>query len=148
MVFPRRNPPLPHGPFPFDSPVQVLPNLTTRLPLSPYCNPLSAPLRQPRCFPRQNVPVLSLFCKDGFQRQYRHLLWPQANSRVLLFPHILTQGRLRCTQHTILCTALQVLFPARTRADPSRGFCRRRTIPGLHGSRVGCPMPLERARDP
>ena len=27
---------------------------------------------------------------------------------LVLFPRILTQGRLRCTQHTILCTALQV----------------------------------------
>ena len=69
-------------------------------------------------------------------------------SRLILFPRILTQGRLHCTQHTILCTALQVLFPARTRADPSRGFCRRRTIPGLHGNRVVCSMPLERARKP
>jgi len=69
-------------------------------------------------------------------------------SRLILFPRMITQGRLRCTQHTILCTALQVHIPARTRADPFRGFCRRRTIPGLHGNRVGCPMPLERARNP
>ena len=30
------------------------------------------------------------------------------NQRVVLFPHILTQGRLHCTQHAILRTALQV----------------------------------------
>ena len=29
-------------------------------------------------------------------------------SRVFSYPNILTQGRLHCTQHTILCTALQV----------------------------------------
>ena len=29
-------------------------------------------------------------------------------SRLILFPDILTQGRLRCTQHAILRTALQV----------------------------------------
>ena len=148
MVFPRQNLPLPYRPFPFDPSVQVLSNLTTRLPLSPYCNPLSARLRQPRCFPLQDVPVLSLFCKDGFQRQYRQSLWPQANSRVLLFPLILTQGRLHCTQHTILRTALQVLFPARTRWDPARDLFPRRTIPGLHGKRVVCSMPLGRARNP
>ena len=43
--------------------------VSTRLPLSPYCNPPSAQLRQPRCFPLQNDPVLSLFCKHGFQKQ-------------------------------------------------------------------------------
>ena len=85
----------------------MLPTLSTRLPLSPYCNPLSAQLRQPRCFPLQIRTTLSLFCKYGFQRQcrsgyghYRPLYVP--------FPLILTQGRLHCTQHTILCTALQV----------------------------------------
>ena len=82
--------------------------MATRLPLSPYCNPLSVPLRQPRCFPLQDVPILSLFCKDDFQRQYRLLPWPSAINRMLLFPNILTQGRLRCTQHAILRTALQV----------------------------------------
>ena len=44
--------------------------MNTRLPLSPYCNPLSAPKGQPRCFPPQNIPSLSLFCKDGFQKRF------------------------------------------------------------------------------
>ena len=108
MVFPGQNLPLPHRPFPFDPSVQVLPNLTTRLPLSPYCNPLSAQLRQPRCFPLQNVPILSLFCKHGFQKQLQKMSAHDIFCTVL-FPHMFTQGRLHCTQHVILRTALQVL---------------------------------------
>ena len=67
----------------------------------------------------------------------------------VLFPHMFTQGRLHCTQHTILCTALQV----------HTGFVREEASvigvlnfvaqgSGLHGSRVVCAMPLARARDP
>ena len=108
MFFTGQNLPLPCRPFPFDPRAYLLPRVSTRLPLSPYCNPLSAPLRQPRCFPLQNQSPLSLFCKDGFQRQFRNRLWPSATFRRLLFPRILTQGRLHCTQHTILRTALQV----------------------------------------
>ena len=108
MFFTGQNLPLPRRPFPFDPLAHSLPKVSTRLPLSPYCNPLSAQLRQPRCFPLQRDSPLSLFCKDGFQRQFRKRLWPSATYRRLLFPHILTQGRLHCTQHTILCIALQV----------------------------------------
>ena len=80
----------------------------TRLPLSPYCNPLSAQLRQPRCFPPQSVPILSLFCKHGFQEQYKNSLYT-ADFCKFPFPRMFTQGRLHCTQHVILRTALQVL---------------------------------------
>ena len=38
--------------------------------------------------------------------------------QLILFPRRLTQGRLRCTQHTILCTTLQVLSrPVREEAS-------------------------------
>ena len=40
------------------------------------------------------------------------------NQAFVLFPLILTQGRLHCTQHTILCTALQV----HTRPVREEGF--------------------------
>ena len=68
---------------------------------------------------------------------------------LVFLSHMFTQGRLRCTQHTILCTALQV----HTRLVREAGFHTgvpqlRRTTPGLHGNRVVCSMPLERARDP
>ena len=82
--------------------------MNTRLPLSPYCNPLSAQLRQPRCFPLQNVPILSLFCKHGFQKQLQKMSAHDTFCTVL-FPRMFTQGRLHCTQHVILRTALQVL---------------------------------------
>ena len=36
--------------------------------------------------------------------------------RLFFFPRMFTQGRLHCTQHTILRTALQVHIPARTRS--------------------------------
>ena len=44
---------------------------TTRLPLSPHCNPFSARLRQPRCFPPQSNRFFSLFCRPGFRGQSR-----------------------------------------------------------------------------
>ena len=150
MFFTGQNLPLPCRPFPFDPRAYLLPRVSTRLPLSPYCNPLSAPLRQPRCFPLQNQSPLSLFCKDGFQRQFRNRLWPSATFRRLLFPRILTQGRLHCTQHTILRTALQVhTWFVRTAGFPKREFsiCVAQNS-GLHGNRVVCSMPLERARNP
>ena len=86
MVFPSQNLPLPHRPFPFNLTAQGLPNLNTRLPLSPYCNPPPAHLRQPRCFPRQNIPVLSLFCKYDFRKQYRPKMWPQIQSAFSFIP--------------------------------------------------------------
>ena len=150
MFFTGQNLPLPRRPFPFDPLAHSLPKASTRLPLSPYCNPLSAQLRQPRCFPLQRDSPLSLFCKDGFQRQFRKRLWPSAPFRRLLFPHILTQGRLHCIQHTILCTALQVhtRFVREGGFQTNRSSHPRRTISGLHGNRVVYSMPLECARDP
>ena len=62
--------------------------MNTRLPLSPYCNPLSAQLRQPRCFPQQSVPILSLFCKHGFQERYRQSRGHHDRSTVPLSPHV------------------------------------------------------------
>ena len=91
--------------------------MNTRLPLSPYCNPLPALLRQPRCFPLQKPLILSLFCKDDFQEQ-NHRCMATTTGGTFPFPNILTQGRLRCTQHTILCTALQV----HTRLVREEGF--------------------------
>ncbi len=87
MVFPGQNLPLPHRLFPFDPSPQSVANLNTRLPLSPYCNPLSAQLRQPRCFPRQNDPALSLFCKDGFQKQFGSCCGHQQSAAGPLSPH-------------------------------------------------------------
>ena len=117
MVFPRQNLPLPHRLFPLNPSAHMLPTVSTRLPLSPYCNPLPALLRQPRCFPLQKPLILSLFCKDDFQEQ-NHRRMATTIGGTFPFPNILTQGRLHCTQHTILRTALQV----HTRLVREEGF--------------------------
>ena len=91
---------------------------------------------------------LSLFCKHGFQKRCRHPLWPQRTAAWSSFPTCSLKAGYAARSNTILCTALQVLFLARTRAGLARGSVRRRTIPGLHGKRVVCSMPLERARNP
>ena len=68
---------------------------------------------------------------------------------LIFHPRIPTQGRLHCTQHTILRTALQVLTKFVRERNPILGH-----LPsshennGLHGERVVCSMPLERARCP
>jgi len=71
-----------------------------------------------------------------------------ANSRLVLFPRIFTQGRLRCTQQHDSVHCLAGSNPGSYASGPPRGSLRRRTRPGLHGKRVVCPMPLERARNP
>ena len=93
-------------------------NLRTRLPLSPYCNPLSAPNnRQPRCFPPQNEPALSLFCRYGFQKRYRHLSGHNSLPHGPLSPHIHSR---QATLHAARDSAhhLAGSYPARVR----RGF--------------------------
>ena len=147
MGFPRRNLPLPRRPFPFDPPVQMLPKMNTRLPLSPYCNPLPVQLRQPRCFPLQNVPILSLFCKHGFQRRSQLLSGHNSKLHIPLSPHVHSR---QATLHAARDSAHRLAgsFLVRTRAGPVRDSYRRRTISGLHGNWVVCPMPLGRALNP
>ena len=126
-----QNLPLPCRPFPFDPRAHLLPEVSTRLPLSPYCNPLSAQLRQPRCFPPQRNSPLSLFCKDGFQRQFRKWLWPSVTFRQAPFsPH--THSR-QATLHTAHDSAhcLAGSFPARTR----RGLPTRSSHSSSHNTR-------------
>ena len=147
MVFPRQNLPLPCRPFPFNPSAQVLPDLNTRLPLSPYCNPLPAQLRQPRCFPQQNAPTLSLFCKHGFQRQYRAASGHYAFPADPLSPaYSLKAGY--TARSTRFCAPPCRFIPGSYASGSRKEAYRRRTIPGLHGNRVGYSMPLECARDP
>ena len=71
------------------------------------------------------------------------------NAGAMFFhPHIPTQGRLHCTQHTILCTALQVLTKSVRERNPQQVFAVVAQKNGLLGERVVCAMPLARARDP
>ena len=83
--FPPEQPPVTGKAVPFSCSDCAVAKHSTRLPLSPHRNPLSIPFGQPRCFPPQNSPVLSLFCKCGFQRisplsmaidEYAWLLFP------------------------------------------------------------------------
>ena len=149
MFFTVQNLPLPCRPFPFDPRAHLLPEVSTRLPLSPYCNPLPALLRQPRCFPPQKPLILSLFCKDDFQEQNRRCMAITHSGTGPLSQH--THSR-QATLHTAHDSAhcLAGSYQARTRRRlPIPGVLKlRRTTPGLHGSRVVCSMPLERARNP
>ena len=130
MVFPMQNLPLPCRPFPFDPQAQSLPKLNTRLPLSPYCNPLSAQLRQPRCFPLQNRPVLSLFCKHGFQEQLRKLCGHHRLTHVLLSPHVHSrQATLHAAHDSV--HHLAGSYQARTR----RGFPKTEFSTSSHNTR-------------
>ena len=71
------------------------------------------------------------------------------NAETLFFhPRIPTQGRVHCTQHTILRTALQVLTKSVRERNPQQVFAVVAQKNGLHGERVVCSMPLERARCP
>ena len=89
----------------------------TRLPLSPHCNPLSALRGKVSLGVFHNIthrfyPLLQAW----FQEAISPSAAATAGNASLLYPRMSTQGRLRCTQHTILCTALQVLLLFRTQS--------------------------------
>ena len=73
---------------------------------------------------------LSLFCKHGFQKRCRHPLWPQRTAAWSSFPTCSLKAGYAARSNTILCTALQVLILARTRAGPHGRFC-----PSSHNTR-------------
>ena len=120
---------MPYRPFPFDLRTMALPTIVPDCHLDRTVIPCLPSYDSLDIFYDEMFHSLSLFCKDGFQKQYRQTLG-RVSSRVVFFPRILTQGRLLCTQHTILCTALQVLFPARTR----KGFPRRKYAHSSHNT--------------
>lgn len=109
----------------------------TRLPLSPYRNPISAPKRQSRCFPRQLSPVSILFCKPSFKK-----ILPRSQGHEIghlaLFSR--TVHARQATLHTAftanaVSTALQVQAGIVQRSLTTKGV-RRCTISGLHRNRV------------
>ena len=109
---------------------EALPTTNTRLPLSPYCNPLSAQLRQPRCFPQQHVPVLSLFCKYGFQKRFGCRCGHQQTAAGPLSPHTHSrQATLHATHDSV--HRLAGSYQARTR----RGFRNRSSQTSSHNTR-------------
>ena len=98
-VFPTEHLSLPMEAVPLSVPRCAVAGRTTRLPLSPHCNPCFASREQPRCFPPQSVRFFSLFCKPGFRGRSRSALRPEY-CRVDPPSTRLTQGRLRL--HTAL----------------------------------------------
>ena len=66
-VFPTEHLSLPMEAVPLSVPRCAVAGRTTRLPLSPHCNPCFASREQPRCFPPQSVRFFSLFLQTGFQ---------------------------------------------------------------------------------
>lgn len=149
MDFPFDCRPLPEGRFRLKSRRSVAAS-DTRLPLSPHCNPLSALCGKVSLGDFHNIaqrfyPLLQAW----FQEAISLSAAATAGNASLLYPRMSTQGRLHCTQHTILCTALQVHLLFRTQSGLRKMLlngCRTRT--GLHGNRVGRYMPLHLAREP
>ena len=101
FVFPTEHLSLPMEAVPLSVPRYAVAGRTTRLPLSPHCNPCFASREQPRCFPPQSVRFFSLFCKTGFSGRSRSPSRPGQRRVDPTFTSF-TQGRLRL--HTALRT--------------------------------------------
>ena len=120
MDFPVGCRPLPDGRFRL-KPRRSVAASDTRLPLSPHCNPLSAlcvkvSLGDFHNITRRFYPLLQAW----FQEAISPSAAATAGNASLLYPRMSTQGRLHCTQHTILCTALQVHLLFRTQSGLRR----------------------------
>ena len=124
-------------------PVQGVAAPATRLPLRPYCNPISAhadSLGVFHCSQAASYPLLQKI----FQETIRFLPWPRQKPFDSLSADS-TQGRLLCTQQQ---TEYSVYAPhCRFKPVPYKGrypcgssLC---TKTGLHIGRVGFSMPLE-----
>ena len=126
MYFTRRNLPLPKRRFPFHSPAWLSPYhvpdchlVRTVIPCLPNYDSLGI-------FYSRVCHSLSLFCKHGFQERYRQSRGHHDRSTVPLSPHVHSrQATLHTAHDSAHCLAGSYLI--RTRTDPSRGFCRRRT---------------------
>ena len=109
MVFPGQNLPLPFRPFPFNPSVQVLPEewipdchlVRTVIPCLPSYDSLGV-------FHCKMFRFLASFANMVSRSNNKQNLYTELIC-MFPFPHIFTQGRLHCTQHVILRTALQVL---------------------------------------
>ena len=109
----------------------------TRLPLSPYRNPISARRDSLGAFHNGFIRPLSSFA-NSLSKRYRPDLKAMRPDASLLFPDLFTQGRLHCTQrsrHTPHRTALQVQAGTVQKSLTTKGV-RLCTISGLHRNRV------------
>ena len=126
MDFPAVYLPLPMEAVPLSTPRHSVVVCTTRLPLSPHCNPFSAHgIRQPRCFPPQSVHFFSLFCRSGFKEQRAACCSGRRLSGLTSHPPHPRKAGYVCTQRYApkweRCTALQVHNLFRTQAEIPRG---------------------------
>ena len=131
MFFTEQNLPLPRRPFPFDPHACPLPRqvpdchlVRTVIPCLPHYDSLGV-------FHRSASHPLASFARMVSKGNSGNGCGHQSNSGRLLFPRILTQGRLHCTQHTILCTALQV----HTWLVRDRRFKRIEPLPSSHNTK-------------
>ena len=156
MAFPIGSRPLPGWRFPFHAEADLLPKvrtrrpnvtkMATRLPLSPYCNPLSAGYSL-GVFHRSPIQLLASFA-DKVSGAIA--VWSLATNRDACLPFPAYPRKAGYSAHSTRFCAPQCRFiPASYAVFGSQRLRNsRRTIAGLHGNRVGYSMPLECARDP
>ena len=106
---------------------RVVTDSGTELPLSPYCNPLSAQLRQSRRFPRQPVRLLASFAGRVSQANTGNVMAVTYTRRCLIHPAHARQATLHTAslQSSCIRTALQVY------SDPVKNPSTRRCIGSL-----------------
>lgn len=90
---------------------RVVTDSGTELPLSPYCNPLPAQLRQPRWFPRQLPVLLASFAGRVSQANTGNVMAVTYTRGCLIHPAHARQATLHTASLQSCCirTALQVL---------------------------------------
>ena len=148
MAFPGQNPSLPIRPFPFDPSVPVLPTgipdchlVRTVIPCLPSYDSLGV-------FHDRMIRFLASFARM-VSRSDNACCLATTIKRLSSFPtYSLKAGY---TAHSTRFCAPPCRFipgPYAKKASIQGVRKLRRTIPGLHGNRVVCSMPLERARDP
>ena len=149
MVFPGQNLPLPRRPFPFDPSVRVLPARIPDCHLVRTVAPCLSSYDSLGDFHDRMSHSLSLFCKHGFQKQYRPMSGHNTRPAGLLSPHVHSR---QATLHAatrfcaLLCRFLLDSYAKRASANGVPFSVAQ--FSSLHGNRVVCSMPLERARDP
>ena len=149
MYFTGGNLPLPRRSFPFNPLARALPTrvpdchlVRTVIPCLPHYDSLGD-------FHDRMSHSLSLFCKHGFQKQYRPMSGHNTRPAGLLSPHDHSR---QATLHaaTRFCALLcRFLLDSYAKGASKKGvpiFVAQSS--SLHGNRVVCAMPLARARDP
>ena len=88
MSFSGQNLPLPRRPFPFNPSAQMLPNWVPDCHLVRTVNPCLPHYDSLGDFHDRMRHSLSLFCKHGFQKQYRPMSGHNTRPAGLLSPHV------------------------------------------------------------